>query len=309
MAGSSTDRKAGAPAASACTAEAQVVDVENRAALTDAFAALAAELEAGLFGLGDDGQAKEAAEARAPWPQAASVAGRGSAQKAPAEPRRRGARLGLVERAPEASGRYCRGFNGEVCAFGPNGSRARVHGPARCTFCDQEKLNQSFLDAAASLALVRRFGRLAPFAREQALRRVQDPGFRAWLQGRAKFCQGLSGEPCIFGLGGAPAQPHGPLRCLFCDADRLNADVAEPAKRPHVAQRFALLTPGAQAEALARVADAAAREDLRASGRPAALEAPRRRRRQAADRADWAARGQAAQAAWSPVLTQRPGFN
>ena len=169
-------------------------------------------------------------------------------------------------------GCYCVGFNGETCCFGPNGSRARPNGPTACLFCDQKRLSESFLDAAASLSLAKRFGRLEPFAREKALQRVQDPGFRAWLHGRGKFCQGLGGEPCVFGVGGAPARPNGPPRCLFCDEERLNAALAEQTKRGEVAKRFAYLGTAVRERALMRVASAEARLWLEDAAKPAAPE-------------------------------------
>ena len=85
----------------------------------------------------------------------------------------------------QVGSKLCVGRPGEPCVFGAGGAPAQPHGPQQCLFCDVERLNAAFLQGDSSLAARRRFVRLGPEAQATALERVQDGGFRAWLQGSA----------------------------------------------------------------------------------------------------------------------------
>ena len=47
-----------------------------------------------------------------------------------------------------------------------------------------KRLNDSFLEPSSSVALLKRYGRLTAAGQLLALERVEDPGFRQWLQHR-----------------------------------------------------------------------------------------------------------------------------
>eukprot|EP00435_Cladocopium_sp_Y103_P066054 s916_g28.t1 len=81
-----------------------------------------------------------------------------------------------------AGHKYCQGLPGHVCIFGQGGKKAQPNGPSLCVFCDIPRLNAAFHQQADSLAIKKRFSRLHQEARELALSRVQNLGFRDWLQ-------------------------------------------------------------------------------------------------------------------------------
>ena len=58
----------------------------------------------------------------------------------------------------------------------------RQESPTARLFCDIPRLNSAFLQQADSVAVKKRFSRLHREARELALSRVQNLGFRNWLQ-------------------------------------------------------------------------------------------------------------------------------
>ena len=58
----------------------------------------------------------------------------------------------------------------------------RQESPTARLFCDIPRLNSAFLQQAVSVAVKKRFSRLHREARELALSRVQNLGFRNWLQ-------------------------------------------------------------------------------------------------------------------------------
>ena len=78
--------------------------------------------------------------------------------------------------------KYCLGLLGRACQFGTQGAAARLHGGQKCLFSDVTKLNQSFLEGPSSLALRKRYNRLTPEAQRLVLTRMEDPGYRHWLQ-------------------------------------------------------------------------------------------------------------------------------
>ena len=161
-----------------------------------------------------------------------------------------------------AAHKYCQGFNDTQCAFGSRGERARPHGPARCLFCDPERLEQALGDPARAVATRKRFARLSPETQEVALGRVREVGYRNWLaavqvqpeaEAEDRHCRGFNDIPCFFGPEGEPARPNGPARCLFCDPERLQEALEVPARAAAARRRLAQLNPEAQAAALGRV--------------------------------------------------------
>ena len=78
--------------------------------------------------------------------------------------------------------KYCLGLLGRACRFGERGGAAQLHGRQKCIFCDLTRLNQAFLEGPSALEVRKRFNRLTPPSQVLALNRVNDPGYRQWLQ-------------------------------------------------------------------------------------------------------------------------------
>ena len=98
--------------------------------------------------------------------------------------------------------KYCLGLLGRACQFGEKGNAARLHGGQKCIFCDLTKLNQAFLEGPSSLAVRKRFNRLTPQAQGVVLNRVNDPGYRQWLQKHSLYGNQAMSNPVL---------PQGPL--------------------------------------------------------------------------------------------------
>lgn len=102
----------------------------------------------------------------------------------------------LIRKEPRAQpSKLYRGTDTEPCIFGPNGQKAQPNGPARCLFCDTVKLNDAFLQPNSSLTVKARFARLHADAQAVALQRVEDAGFRRWLEGSQRPARALVVEP------------------------------------------------------------------------------------------------------------------
>ncbi|CAJ1329902.1 unnamed protein product [Effrenium voratum] len=95
--------------------------------------------------------------------------------------------LAAVAAQPEAdveevaAGKHCQGYNGIQCAFGPEGEPARPHGPARCLFCNPERLQEALNTPLRAAAARRRFAQLSREAQEAVLERVLQPEHRDQL--------------------------------------------------------------------------------------------------------------------------------
>ena len=223
--------------------------------------------------------------------------------------------------------KYCQGYNNIQCAFGPGGERAQPNGPARCLFCDPDRLKEALGDPARAVAARKRMARLSPEMQAVALGRVREPGYRNWLAAVAaqpeadveapasKHCQGYNGIQCAFGPEGEPAQPHGPARCLFCNPERLQEALNAPLRAAAARRRFAQLSPEAQEAVLERVLQPEHRDQLAAAQPLLEVEEPAPRPYRRRDQSwrgaapytseDLAARYSAGAAAWEEVLRQR----
>lgn len=125
--------------------------------------------------------------------------------------------------------KYCRGFGQQVCLFGEGGRRARPHGPAQCLFCDVNKLNDALLDAQGSVTVKKRFACLTDDAKLVALDRVQDAGFRRWLQGSCKR-KIEEAEPTTPRAKNVAAKPHGLAQAAAPYAPELLEEIYEQGK-------------------------------------------------------------------------------
>jgi ASC-1-like (ASCH) protein/type II secretory pathway component PulJ len=126
--------------------------------------------------------------------------------------------------AAHGPSKFCRGDSGDVCCFGPHGSRARPNGP-RCIFCDPAALNDAFASTTKSKNIIQRLRQFSPETQTKAIERIPLE-WRPWCAARLQkytICPGLEQEPCIFALTKKPqaARVNDCNCCLYCNLDLL----------------------------------------------------------------------------------------
>ncbi|CAJ1356708.1 unnamed protein product, partial [Effrenium voratum] len=135
------------------------------------------------------------------------------------------------------------------------GGRAKTFGQPKQVFCDPAKLGDACLQGARRAQVKRLLLALPQDIQERALARVPED-FRNFFSGqvqRAKVCQGMGRERCVFALAsrGGPARvARRGLRCIFCAPEDLWPTCDEEEGRAKALAQLRRLSPTARQLAL-----------------------------------------------------------